>query len=287
VSGTAQQLGIGQPDPSSALGVGPSLADAWTFNAKAAGDFIQRKRAEAEQQGLWANGMPTPKGAAEAGGRIAGALVAGTGEKGAKPEGFDEAVHAWRRGELPSIFDSPDYKRYRTDLDAHRSLWGQAEYHRNVLRDIQTRANEPNLTDEGKARLQRQLQRVLGGLQGAKQGAAFFGHDVEGPFPTDEWLHAELPPAEGPTPPGGRLRDVLNNRAGRLTPGMPPLSVPEPATPPEVFEVYNHRTGQVVGRASTLKRARSIVDKRDNEYGGYAHSIRRPGDPPPKPRGQQ
>jgi hypothetical protein len=36
-----------------------------------------------------------------------------------------------------------------------------------------------------------------------------------------------------------------------------------------MFLVRSRRTGEIVGRASTLKRARLIVDKKDDEYGGY------------------
>ena len=41
-----------------------------------------------------------------------------------------------------------------------------------------------------------------------------------------------------------------------------------------MFLIYNRRTGQIVGRASTLKAARRAVDRHDNVYGGYIHSIR-------------
>lgn len=40
------------------------------------------------------------------------------------------------------------------------------------------------------------------------------------------------------------------------------------------FEIVNRRTGMIVGRAATLNSARRVVDRRDNDYGGYAHSIR-------------
>ena len=39
------------------------------------------------------------------------------------------------------------------------------------------------------------------------------------------------------------------------------------------YNVVNMRTGQVVGSALSLKRARTILDKHDNIYGGYAHKI--------------
>ena len=40
------------------------------------------------------------------------------------------------------------------------------------------------------------------------------------------------------------------------------------------YIIYNRRTGQVVGKAKTLKGARKSVDRNDNIYGGYIHSIR-------------
>ena len=213
MSETAKQLGIGQPDPASALGVGPSLADAWQFNAGAVGDYVAKKRAESEAMGLWADGRPTAKGAQRAAGQVATALVAGTREN---PEGFNEAVAAWRRGETPTLWDLPAYHRYRAELDANRDLWHAADYHRNVLKQIQERADEPNLTPEGKAKIERQLRRVMGAYQGAKEGAAHFGYDVEGEYPRDEWLYAELPLATG-TP------------GKRFTPGMPPLRMTKDA----------------------------------------------------------
>lgn len=39
------------------------------------------------------------------------------------------------------------------------------------------------------------------------------------------------------------------------------------------YHVVSRSTGKVVGKAATKKRARSIVDKRDNEYGGYNHQV--------------
>ena len=40
-----------------------------------------------------------------------------------------------------------------------------------------------------------------------------------------------------------------------------------------MFQVINTRTGLIVGTYSTVKRARSAVDRKDNEYGGYAHRV--------------
>lgn len=39
------------------------------------------------------------------------------------------------------------------------------------------------------------------------------------------------------------------------------------------FQIINSRTGEVVGRASTIKSARRVADRRDNEYGAYIHRI--------------
>lgn len=41
-----------------------------------------------------------------------------------------------------------------------------------------------------------------------------------------------------------------------------------------MFQVVNTRTGAIVGTYSTKQRARAAVDRKDNEYGGYAHSVR-------------
>lgn len=40
------------------------------------------------------------------------------------------------------------------------------------------------------------------------------------------------------------------------------------------FSIVNHRTGQVVGKANTIKGARRSRERRDLEYGSYAHSIK-------------
>ena len=37
------------------------------------------------------------------------------------------------------------------------------------------------------------------------------------------------------------------------------------------FRVINTRTGAIVGTYSTIKRARAAVDRKDAQYGGYAH----------------
>ena len=44
--------------------------------------------------------------------------------------------------------------------------------------------------------------------------------------------------------------------------------------PASKFHVVHRETGKVVGKASTIKRARSIRDRHDNNYGSYAHAIK-------------
>lgn len=39
------------------------------------------------------------------------------------------------------------------------------------------------------------------------------------------------------------------------------------------FQLINIRTNAVVGTFSTKKRARSAMDRKDNEYGAYVHRI--------------
>lgn len=43
--------------------------------------------------------------------------------------------------------------------------------------------------------------------------------------------------------------------------------------PPARYDIYNRQSGNVVGSAKSLGRARSSADRRDNDYGGYAHSV--------------
>jgi len=56
---------------------------------------------------------------------------------------------------------------------------------------------------------------------------------------------------------------------------IPPGDEMQAAPPATSYHVVNNRTGGVVGRYSTMKRARRAVDRHDNAYGGYAHSIRK------------
>ena len=57
---------------------------------------------------------------------------------------------------------------------------------------------------------------MLGAYHGAKEGAAHFGYDVEGEWPRDAWLYAELP---------------LDQPLPGLTAGLPPLRMPKPDAP--------------------------------------------------------
>jgi hypothetical protein len=40
------------------------------------------------------------------------------------------------------------------------------------------------------------------------------------------------------------------------------------------FSIFNSRTDEVVGKASTLHGARRSRDRHDNKHGSYAHSIK-------------
>jgi len=40
------------------------------------------------------------------------------------------------------------------------------------------------------------------------------------------------------------------------------------------YQVVNTRTGQIVGTYTSKNRARNTVDRKDNEYGAYVHSIK-------------
>jgi hypothetical protein len=56
--------------------------------------------------------------------------------------------------------------------------------------------------------------------------------------------------------------------------GKPIDPIYEADSTPIGYEVVCKPTGKVVGRAKTRQRARTILDKKDNEYGSYAHTIR-------------
>ena len=72
----------------------------------------------------------------------------------------------------------------------------------------------------------------------------------------------------------GRGHEVEQNR-GAFMPEILQDAQPKAylASKDVQFIVRSRSTGKVVGRASTLKRAHVIVDKKDNEYGGYAHYV--------------
>ena len=40
------------------------------------------------------------------------------------------------------------------------------------------------------------------------------------------------------------------------------------------FTIHNRRTGEAVGKANTISGARRSRDRKDTEYGGYAHHIK-------------
>lgn len=44
-----------------------------------------------------------------------------------------------------------------------------------------------------------------------------------------------------------------------------------------MFEIYDRRSGSVVGTAKTREGARRSVDRRDNAYGGYRFAYRAAG----------
>lgn len=44
--------------------------------------------------------------------------------------------------------------------------------------------------------------------------------------------------------------------------------------PKHTHEVFHNKTGQVTGKYTSLSRAHRAADKKDNEYGGYIHSVR-------------
>lgn len=39
------------------------------------------------------------------------------------------------------------------------------------------------------------------------------------------------------------------------------------------YQIINRRTGQIIGTYANKTRARNVLDKKDNEYGAYAHAI--------------
>lgn len=70
-------------------------------------------------------------------------------------------------------------------------------------------------------------------------------------------------------PPAGNKKggEIINKADG----GEVKAKNPNEGAP---FTIYNRRTGENTGKATTLKGARSSRDRKDNEYGGYAHAIK-------------
>ena len=75
-----------------------------------------------------------------------------------------------------------------------------------------------------------------------------------------------------PVPNFARVTSLLEGTAKPKRMGPKFQRVEEPPKAP-VYQIVNTRTGQVVGTAKTLKGARLAVDRRDTQYGGYAHKI--------------
>lgn len=71
----------------------------------------------------------------------------------------------------------------------------------------------------------------------------------------------------------GTIRSALESAFDAVIPSAEAAEAPSQASGPK-FVVINHKTGmQVGGPYSTVGRARTALDKFDNEYGGYAHKI--------------
>ena len=87
MSGSRNYLAIQQPyvDPANPLAQGaPSLADAWSFNAQAAQDWVNQQRAISAQRGLWDEQGMTRAGAVDAAGQLANMLAMATSAPGGR-----------------------------------------------------------------------------------------------------------------------------------------------------------------------------------------------------------
>jgi hypothetical protein len=102
---------------------GPTEADAWDFNRKAVGDWVQRERAKSAAMGLWNDetGLPTPRGMGAAGSQIANALVASTSAPSANALKGITAYHG-----SPHDFDRFDISKIGTGEGAQ--VYGRGLY---------------------------------------------------------------------------------------------------------------------------------------------------------------
>ena len=66
----------------------------------------------------------------------------------------------------------------------------------------------------------------------------------------------------------GQVKSAIGNN-GEFSPLTP--SIRESRQP--TYNIVNTRTGKVVGQANTINGARRSVDRRDNQYGAYVHTI--------------
>ena len=109
MSGT-NYLAMGQPpppDPNNPLTQGtPTLADAWSYNAQAAQDWVNQQRAISQQQGLWGPQGITPAGARQAGGQMANMLAMATTAPGAKGATLDNPAFAKWFGQSKVVDDT-------------------------------------------------------------------------------------------------------------------------------------------------------------------------------------
>lgn len=72
---------------------------------------------------------------------------------------------------------------------------------------------------------------------------------------------------------GPSIREALESAISAVVPSAEAASSDGPNMQPK-WLVINHKTGmQVGGPYSTAQRARNVMDRKDNEYGGYAHKI--------------
>lgn len=196
-----------QPAPPQQQSAGGLLGGWLQRGVSALGDFIRQQTAISEQQGVWTGGPwwegghPTGKGVAD----VARQYFMGLGtDEPTDPNRFighlksklaeinDRALDTRMFGQRQR---TPEYEKYRQELDGRRSLWSAVALRRGTLQHIQEEMRQPDVSPRRMERLQRINDKLQKEIVGAHEAAKHFGVDPDADFPKDEfpWEQQYLP----------------------------------------------------------------------------------------------
>lgn len=173
----------------------------------ALGDFIRQQTAISEKQGVWTGGPwwegghPTGQGVAD----VARQYFMGLGtDEPTDPNRFIGHL----KSKLTEINDqalsgklfaqrekTPEYEKYRQELDGKRDLWSAVALRRGTLKHIQEELRQPDVPPRRRQLLERVHARTQREMIAAHEMAKHFGVDPDADFPKDEfpWEQQYLP----------------------------------------------------------------------------------------------